>query len=70
MLFLILGYPIVPCDSTTPGLHKTGFGMFGIENLSWFDSVHMWVVWSNLALEKKKMEILELESQAHEIKSK
>ena len=34
MLFLILGHPIVPCDSTTPGLHKTGFGMFGIENLS------------------------------------
>ena len=34
MLFLILGHPIVPCDFATPGLHKTGFGMFGIENLS------------------------------------
>ena len=34
MLFLILGHPIVPCDSATPGLHKTGFGMFGIKNLT------------------------------------
>ena len=39
--FLIFGHPIVPCDSATPGLDKTGLGMFGIKNLSWFDSAPM-----------------------------
>ena len=34
MLFLILGHSIVPSDSATSGLHKTGFEMFGIKNLS------------------------------------
>ena len=67
MLFLILGHPIVPCDSTTPGLHKTGFGMFGIENLSWFESGHMCPVYFLIRSHGQRQEKIEAQSLLYKL---
>ena len=50
--FLIFGHPIVPCDSATPGLDKTGLGMFGIKNLTWFEWLGTYVYRSYILVAK------------------